>query len=630
MLLLLLLAASHGLQPPRTGAPRTRLHVAQLPDAPHSVEIPIGDGAPLILETGRIGRQADAAVVAKRGGTTVYATLCVGDADAGGGDFLPMSVDYQERYSATGRTSGAYNKRDGRASDGEILTCRLIDRPLRPSVVDGFCGDVQVLAWVLSYDGIHEAQTLAVQACSAALQLSSVPTLTSVGCARCTISEDTLTTSPSVTEAASAEFDIIVGAGSDGSVLMVEAEGAFAPESQALAALNDAVSEAQRIGHAIGDWASALKKEVSDGLKPYPVELESIVEDAFGDSIREQTKALRQGDMASSRKAYGDLCAKVDSLATEKDFTRADSSRVLKKLSSRAMCALVRSEGSRSDGRDLRTVRPIDVDMSPLPTAHGSVVFTRGETQSLATCTLGDQSMQLRVDDALEPNTEKRFYLQYAFPPSSVGETGRTGAPGRREVGHGALAEKALRYALPDAKTFPYSMRVESLITESCGSSSMASVCGGCLALLDAGVPLTTSVAGVAMGVLLDDVDDPVVLTDILGIEDALGGMDFKVAGSRDGISAFQLDVKELGLKAATLEKALAQAREARLHVLDEMASRGVDEPQALSDSVPKTKTLQVEPNKIGKIIGKGGETIRGLIADYCLANVDVGDEGAV
>ncbi|CAH0371990.1 unnamed protein product [Pelagomonas calceolata] len=630
MRLLLLLAASQALQPRRHTRPRTRLQVAVLPDAPHSIEIPIGDGAPLILETGRIGRQADAAVVAKRGGTTVYATLCVGDADAGGGDFLPMSIDYQERYSATGRTSGAYNKRDGRASDGEILTCRLIDRPLRPSVVDGFCGDVQVLAWVLSYDGIHEAQTLAVQACSAALQLSSVPTLTSVGCARCTLSDDTLTTSPSVTEAASSTFDIIVGAGSDGSVLMVEAEGSFAPEAQALAALNEAVDEAQRIGHAIGAWASALKKDVSDGLRPYPSELESIVEDAYGDAIREQTKALRQGDMASSRKAYGDLCQKVDGLSLEKDYTRADSSRVLKKLSSRAMCALVRSEGLRSDGRDLTTVRPIDIDMAPLPTAHGSVVFTRGETQSLATCTLGDQSMQLRVDDALEPNTEKRFYLQYAFPPSSVGETGRTGAPGRREVGHGALAEKALRYALPDAKTFPYSMRVESLITESCGSSSMASVCGGCLALLDAGVPLTTSVAGVAMGVLLDDVDDPVVLTDILGIEDALGGMDFKVAGSRDGISAFQLDVKELGLKAATLEKALAQAREARLHVLDEMASRGVDEPQALSDSVPKTKTLQVEPAKIGKIIGKGGETIRGLIADYCLANVDVDDEGAV
>ena len=615
-LLLLLAAASQALQPQRHNRPRTQLQVAVLPDMPHSVEIPIGDGAPLILETGKIGRQADAAVVAKRGGTTVYATLCVGDADAGGGDFLPMSIDYQERYSATGRTSGAYNKRDGRASDGEILTCRLIDRPLRPSVVDGFCGDVQVLAWVLSYDGEHEAQTLAVQACSAALQLSSVPTLTSVGCARCTISDETLTTSPSVTEASTASFDIIVGAGSDGSVLMVEAEGSFAPEKQALAALNEAVSEAQRIGHAIGEWASSLKKEESDGLKPYPAALESLIEDAFGDDIREQTKALRSGDMASSRRAYGDLCSSVDALALEKDYTRADSSRVLKKLSSRAMCALVRSEGSRSDGRDLRTVRPIDIDMAPLPTAHGSVVFTRGETQSLATCTLGDQSMQLRVDDALEPNTEKRFYLQYAFPPSSVGETGRTGAPGRREVGHGALAEKALRYALPDSKTFPYSMRVESLITESCGSSSMASVCGGCLALLDAGVPLTTSVAGVAMGVLLDDVEDPVVLTDILGIEDALGGMDFKVAGSRDGISAFQLDVKELGLKAATLEKALAQAREARLHVLDEMASRGVDEPQALSDSVPKTKTLQVEPAKIGKIIGKGGETIRGLIAD--------------
>ena len=251
-----------------------------------------------------------------------------------------------------------------------------------------------------------------VQACSAALQLSSVPTLTSVGCARCTISDDSLTTSPSVTEASDASFDIIVGAGSDGSVLMVEAEGAFAPEAQALAALNEAVSEAQRIGHAIGEWASSLKKEVSDGLKPYPIELEKIIEGAFGDSIREQTKALRSGDMASSRKAYGDLCAKVDSLSIEKEYTRADSSRVLKKLSSRAMCSLVRSENLRSDGRDLKTVRPIDIDMSPLPTAHGSVVFTRGETQSLATCTLGDQSMQLRVDDALEPNTEKRFYLQ--------------------------------------------------------------------------------------------------------------------------------------------------------------------------------------------------------------------------
>ena len=442
-----------------------------------------------------------------------------------------FDVEDDEPLLGVPTSSGDAVWRMYRASDGEILTCRLIDRPLRPSVVDGFCGDVQVLAWVLSYDGEHEAQTLAVQACSAALQLSSVPTLTSVGCARCTLSDDSLTTSPSVTEASDASFDIIVGAGSDGSVLMVEAEGAFAPEAQALAALNDAVNEAQRIGSAIGEWASALKKEASDGLKPYPIELESIVEDKYGDSIREQTKALRSGDMASSRRAYGDLCAKVDSLALEKDFTRADSSRVLKKLSSRAMCSLVRSEGARSDGRDLTTVRPIDVDMSPLPTAHGSVVFTRGETQSLATCTLGDQSMQLRVDDALEPNTEKRFYLQYAFPPSSVGETGRTGAPGRREVGHGALAEKALRYALPDAKTFPYSMRVESLITESCGSSSMASVCGGCLALLDAGVPLTTSVAGVAMGVLLDDVEDPVVLTDILGIEDALGGMDFKVEG---------------------------------------------------------------------------------------------------
>lgn len=632
MLRLLLAAACASalqLQPQRATRPRTRLHVAQLPDAPQTTAIPMPTGEPLVLETGRIGRQADAAVMAKRGGTTVYATVCVGDSDAGG-DWLPMSVDYQERYSATGRTSGAYNKRDGRASEGEILTCRLIDRPLRPSVVDGFCGDVQVLAWVLSYDGTHEAQTLAVQACSAALQLSSVPTLTSVGCARCTLSEGAFTNAPSVDGAKGAEFDIIVGTGSDGSVLMVEAEGQFAPEAQALVALNEAVKESTRIGGAIGEWASSLKKEDADCVRAYPVALETIVEAACGDDIRSQTTAMREGDMSYSRKTYGALCKKVDALAIEKDFTKADASRVLKKLSSKAVGKMVRKEGSRSDGRDLLTVRPIDVDMAPLPTAHGSVVFTRGETQSLATCTLGDQGMQLRVDDALQPNSEKKFYLQYAFPPSSVGETGRTGAPGRREVGHGALAEKALRYALPDAKAFPYTIRVESLITESCGSSSMASVCGGCLALLDAGVPLTTSVAGVAMGVLLDDVDDPVVLTDILGIEDALGGMDFKVAGSREGISAFQLDVKEMGVKAVTLEKALAQARDARLHVLDEMASRGVSEAQPLSSSVPKTKTLNVEPGKIGKIIGKGGETIRGLIADFELANVNVDDTGLV
>ena len=394
-----------------------------------------------------------------------------------------------------------------------------------------------------------------------------------------------------------------------------------------------------RVGEAIGAWAADLRndgaipaKEAGDRVRPFPADLKAALAEAFADDVRGSVLALREGDMKAHRKKYEALDAKIVAFADERGYGKADARRAAKKLTEKCLGDVVRAEGTRSDGRATDEVRPIDVAMRPLPTAHGSAVFTRGETQSLATCTLGDNSMNLRNDDALDDaKPDKRFYLQYAFPPSSVGETGRVGAPGRREVGHGALAEKALRAAMPDKDAFPYSVRVESLITESCGSSSMASVCGGCLALLDGGVPLRCSVAGVAMGVLLADGEEPVVLTDILGVEDALGSMDFKVAGSAEGISAFQLDVKTLGLSAATLGDAMGQARAARLHVLSEMANRGTAEPATtLAPSVPRSKQLQVDPSFIGKIIGKGGATIKGLIDEFALSNIDVSEAGLV
>ena len=642
--LLYVLATASALQAPaRRRRLATSLAVNTLPEAPHAVSIDLGDGhEPLVLETGRLGRQADAAVIAKRGGTTVYTTLCVGSAD-GGGDFLPMSVEYQERYSSTGRTSGGYNKRDGRANDKEILTCRLIDRPLRPTVVDGWCADLQLISWVLSYDGQYPADVLAVQAAAAALQLSTVPTLCDVGCARVVATADddgavAFVSDPTVEELEAAAFQIVVGSGGD-SVVMVEAEGDFVGDDVAVEALTRATADAARVGEAIGAWAADLRndgaipaKEAGDRVRPFPADLKAALAEAFADDVRGSVLALREGDMKAHRKKYEALDAKIVAFADERGYGKADARRAAKKLTEKCLGDVVRAEGTRSDGRATDEVRPIDVAMRPLPTAHGSAVFTRGETQSLATCTLGDNSMNLRNDDALDDaKPDKRFYLQYAFPPSSVGETGRVGAPGRREVGHGALAEKALRAAMPDKDAFPYSVRVESLITESCGSSSMASVCGGCLALLDGGVPLRCSVAGVAMGVLLADGEEPVVLTDILGVEDALGSMDFKVAGSAEGISAFQLDVKSLGLSAATLGDAMGQARAARLHVLSEMATRGTAEPATtLAPSVPRSKQLQVDPSFIGKIIGKGGATIKGLIDEFALSNIDVSETGLV
>ncbi|KAJ8613411.1 hypothetical protein CTAYLR_002273 [Chrysophaeum taylorii] len=592
-----------------------------MPAEADGVEIPMGDGAEAVrLETGRMGRQADAAV---------YTTLCIGR-DEGGGDFVPMSVEYQERHSAWGKTAGTIHRRDGRPADKEILISRLIDRPLRPTIADGWCPDIQIVSCVVAFDGVHSPETLAILGASAALQLSRVPTICAVGASRVTRIEGAWALDPGIEAAKGASLSMVV-AGAGKSVLMVEGGADFVPESDVVEALALARREAERTGTAIGAWADELRaagkiRPKLEVQRPYPKALEEAILRDAGDQISASVVALTEGNMTFHRETLENLEASVLARleAYEEDYTRSDAKRALKKLCEKAMISLIRSKKVRCDGREIDVVRPIDVEMTPLPTAHGSAVFTRGETQSLATCTLGDRSMALREFDAFEDErTDKLFYLQYSFPPSSVGETGRVGLPGRREVGHGALAERALRPAIPE-EGFDYAVRVESLVTESCGSSSMASVCGGCLALMDAGVPIDRTVAGVAMGVLLDDPEDPVVLTDILGVEDALGSMDFKVAGDVSGISAFQLDVKRLGLTVDTLASAIDRARTARLHVIDKMLEACPGPRDTLHHSVPRQKKINVPPNTVGKLIGPGGRTINAIIQDTGITNIDV------
>jgi len=647
-----LLAGAHGLGAfsKRTARRTSPRNVAELPAENEVCEFILGDdvsAAPVRFEVGRLGRQADAAVMTRRGDTMVYTTLCVGS-DEGGGDFCPMSVDYQERFSASGRTSGGYNKRDGRANEKEILISRLIDRPLRPTIIDGWSSDIQIISWVLAYDGTHSPEVLAILGASAALQLSRVPTICSVGASKIELKEGSedfvLDAATSKTDAESALSLYVASA--DGSVLMVEGGAHFLPEEKMNEALASASAAACRAGAQIGAWADSMRERGLAEQKDYamvrafPTALRDWMSAEFDEKIKASTMALRSGDMSYHRQTLTKLDKEVmAALSTApprengEAWTKADAKRALKKLCEKTMAATVRAEALRCDGRPLTEVRPIDCEMAFLPSVHGSAVFTRGETQSLATCTLGDASMAMRNDDALvEGGPSKRFYVQYTFPPSSVGETGRFGAPGRREIGHGALAERALRPALPKDADFPYAVRVESLITESCGSSSMATVCGGCLAMMDAGVPITRVVAGVAMGVILpdDDSQQPIVLTDILGVEDALGSMDFKVAGDDQGISAFQLDVKQMGLTVETLADALAQAKVARLKVLGIMRTAQPAPRATLSANVPKQRQLKVPPGLIGKIIGPRGATIKAMIEEFSLSNLDIQEDGTV
>ncbi|CAI8585078.1 unnamed protein product [Vicia faba] len=586
----------------------------------HSVKIPVGDRH-ILVETGHMGRQASGSVTVTDGDTIVYTTVCLNDTPSEPSDFFPLSVNYQERFSAAGRTSGGFFKREGKTKDHEVLICRLIDRPLRPTMPKGFYHETQILSWVLSYDGSHAPDSLAITAAGIALALSEIPVSKAVAGVRVGLIGDKYIVNPTTEEMENSELDLML-AGTDSAILMIEGYGNFLPEEKLL----KAVEIGQDAVRAICNEVEALvkkcgKPKMIDAIKLPPPELYKHVEEIAGDDL---IKVLQIRNKIPRRKALSSLEERVLKILTENGFvvdesaprsnaetiaeiiedvdedeevivdgevdegdvhikptprkptplfSEVDVKLVFKEVTSKFLRKRIVEGGKRSDGRTPKEIRPINSCCSVLPRAHGSALFTRGETQALAVATLGDNKMAQRIDNLIEVDDYKRFYLQYSFPPSCVGEAGRIGAPSRREIGHGMLAERSLETILPSDNDFPYTIRVESTITESNGSSSMASVCGGCLALQDAGVPIKCSIAGIAMGLVLDTKEfggdgTPLILSDITGSEDASGDMDFKVAGNEDGITAFQMDIKVAGITLPIMRDALLQAKDGRKHIL--------------------------------------------------------------
>ncbi|KAI3721878.1 hypothetical protein L2E82_32897 [Cichorium intybus] len=647
----------------------------------HSVKIPVGDRH-ITVETGQIGRQASGSVIVRDGETILYTSVCLSDTPSEPSDFFPMSVNYQERFSAAGRTSGGFFKREGRTKDHEVLICRLIDRPLRPTMLKGFYHETQILSWVLSYDGLHPPDSLAVTAAGIAVALSEVPNTTTISGVRIGLIGDKFVVNPTTTEMETSKLDLLL-AGSESGILMIEGYCDFLPEEKLLQAIE--------IGH---DAVRAICKEVDnlvkmcgkpkmlDSIKLPPPELYKHVEEIIGEEL---VKVLQLKSKIPRRKALSLLEDKVLSILTEEGYisksdsvgaeitpdmlededeeeefvvdgefdegdvhikpvskkpvpmfyAEVDVKLVFKSVTSKYLRKRIVEGGKRSDGRTSEEIRIIDSECGLLPRAHGSALFTRGETQSLAVVTLGDRQMAQRIDNLAGVEDVKRFYLQYSFPPSCVGEVGRIGAPSRREIGHGTLAERALEPILPSENDFPYTIRVESTITESNGSSSMASVCGGCLALQDAGVPLKSPIAGIAMGLVLDTEEfggdgTPLILSDITGSEDASGDMDFKVAGNDDGVTAFQMDIKVGGITLSTMKQALMQAKEGRKRILAEMLKCSPPPSKKLSKHAPLILVMKVKPEKVNLIIGSGGKKVKSIIEETGVDSIDTQDNGIV
>lgn len=587
-----------------------------------------------VLQVGKIGRLAAAAVELFRGDTVLYATAAFDEEPKENIDFLPLSVEHTERFSSAGLTSGSFNKRDGRPGENEILTCRLIDRPLRPLIAPGWRHETQLLSWVLSFDGTRSCDPLAIVASSAALYLSAVPLCKPVAAVQVGMTSDgAFVVNPTLEQMEVSRLHLII-AGTKDAVLMIEGEADFLPEKTFIDAVqfgHEAVIAFCNGIYALGEAVGMVKNFST--LKPKVEGLQDRVDQVMTERV--DAMYAVEGNKKTKGKYMGALYKDVlDNLLGEYPDETIAIHGALKKLLCQRMFFRAKELGFRGDGRKTNEIRRLDMETGILPRVHGSALFTRGETQALATATLGDSGMRQKID-RISGMQEKRFYLQYTFPPSCVGETGRVGMPGRREVGHGNLAERALLQTLPTEKDFPYTIRVESLITESHGSSSMASVCGGCLALMDAGVPIKRTVAGIAMGMLLGDKDgisdeNAIILSDITGTEDALGTMDFKVAGDREGITTFQLDIKCEGLTVETMARALEQAREGRLHLIDAMEECLSKPRENLPSTVPKMKTFSIAQDSIGKVIGPGGKQIRAIIEDFGLANMDIGEEGGI
>jgi polyribonucleotide nucleotidyltransferase len=584
----------------------------------------------LTLETGKVARQADGSVIATLGETSVMANVTFAREQKPGQDFFPLTVHYQEKYYAAGKVPGGFFKREARPSEKETLTARLIDRPIRPLFVPGFKNEVLVMCTVLSHDLVNDPDMVAMVATSAALTISGVPFMGPIGAARVGFSNGEYVLNPEVSDMdhlrsnPEQRLDLVI-AGTKDAVMMVESEAYELSEAEMLGAVKFGHEAMQPVIDMIIDFAEECAKEPFDFTPADYSALYGAVKAACETDMRAAFALRDKQERVTAISAARD---KAKAALSAEQLADANLGSAFKKLEASILRGDIINGGARIDGRDTKTVRPIVSEVGILPRTHGSALFTRGETQGLVVTTLGTGDDE-QIIDALHGNSRSNFMLHYNFPPYSVGEVGRVGSPGRREIGHGKLAWRALQAVLPAATDFPYTIRVVSEITESNGSSSMASVCGGSLSMMDAGVPLKAPVAGVAMGLILEDDGKYAVLTDILGDEDHLGDMDFKVAGTAEGITSLQMDIKVAGITPAIMEQALAQAKDGRLHILDEMAKALTAGRQEFSAHAPRIETMQIPTDKIREVIGSGGKVIREIV-ELSGAKVDINDDGII
>jgi len=591
----------------------------------HSVEVDLGGGRIITLETGKMAKQANGAVIVRSGDSVVLVTACTAPEPKPNASFFPLTVDYREYTYSAGRFPGGFIKREGRPTEKEILTSRLIDRPIRPLFPEGYSHETQVIGMVLSADPTRDPSTLAIVGAGASLAISDVPFQHVLGGVRVGMVDGKLVANPTYEETKASKVNIVV-AGTEGGIVMVESGAQQATEAEVLAAIEFGHDCCKKIAAGIREL---MKKTGKKKMEYAPPAINQALYDQIAKSIQAELKDAMNTQKYEKLESYARVdAAKKKAMEGIPEEQKAEAKDLFDRLKERIFRDEMLKERRRPDGRKFDEVRKIDVEVGVLPRTHGSSLFTRGETQALVTATLGTKDDEQRIE-LLDPvEKSKRFMLHYNFPPFSVGEVGFMRGAGRREIGHGALAERALSAVVPDEKAFPYTMRVVSDILESNGSSSMASVCGATLSLMDAGVPISSPVAGIAMGLVLEG-KDYAVLTDIAGAEDHYGDMDFKVAGTKDGITALQMDIKVPNVTHAIMTEALEQARRARLHILDKMNAVIDTHRTTLSPYAPRIFSMQIPVDKIRELIGPGGKVIRGIV-DQTGCKIDVEDDGSV
>ena len=582
----------------------------------------------LTLETGKIARQADSSVIATYGETVVMSNVVYAKEAKAGQDFFPLTVNYQEKYYAAGKIPGGFFKREARPTEKETLTSRLIDRPIRPLFVDGFKNEVQVTCTVLSHDGENDPDIISMIAASAALTLSGAPFLGPIGAARVGFVDDSYVLNPSIEdmdnirENSKQRLDLVI-AGTQDAVMMVESEAYELSEKEMLGAVKFGHEQMQKVIDLIISLAEKTAKEPYNFI---PSDNKDLINKIKKLGEKDINNAFSIADKQKRQNTLNEIKQNILNKLSDDDLENEELDYCFKKIESEIVRSNIIKKGKRIDGRKLDKVRQIESETRFLPRTHGSALFTRGETQAIVVTTLGTGEDE-QIIDALHGEGRSKFLLHYNFPPYSVGETGRIAGPGRREIGHGKLAWRALQAVLPKSSEFPYTIRIVSEITESNGSSSMATVCGSSLSMMDAGVPLKSAVAGVAMGLILEG-KEYAVLTDILGDEDHLGDMDFKVAGTSEGITSLQMDIKVAGITPEIMEKALEQANKGRIQILEEM-SKSITKAGDFSKYAPKIETLKIATDKIREVIGSGGKVIREIV-EVSGAKVDINDEGVI